>query len=615
MNNLVDTFLYRHDPEGIFTYVSSSVTQVLGYSTAEFLTHFGEYMTDHPANQEATRRMEQSMKGIQQPPYDVEIYHKEGGVCWLAVSETPVRDSRGRVVAVEGVAHSITERKQVEAKLNRFALVIEQASESVIITNTTGIITYVNPAFERVTGYTSTEVIGQNPRILKSGEMDEAVYRDLWESITRGDSWSGTLVNKRKDGTLFTEETTISPLRAASGAIASFVAVKRNVTRELELEEQFLQAQKMEAVGQLAGGVAHDFNNLLQVIIGYGYIAQEASDVDSEIYQGLDQVMKAADRATILVQQLLAFSRKQVLKLEVLDLSVLVSDMAKMIQRVLGEHIAFNLLSEPGLKSILADKGQIEQVLMNLCVNARDAMAGGGTLTIETGNIEVDAAFVEANAWAKCGHFVVLSLTDTGCGMDEETQRRIFEPFFTTKGLGKGTGLGLSTVFGITRQHNGMVHVYSEPGTGTTFKVYLPRIEGTEIYDEAIEVIPPRGGTEIILLADDDEGVRNIAKAMLDKAGYIVLTAADGEEAIRVFDEHADEIKLALLDVVMPKLGGKAVFDHIQERSPQTHVLFSSGYSINGIHSNFVLDDGMHLIQKPYQQDALLRRIRDLLDS
>ncbi|MCP4645083.1 MAG: PAS domain S-box protein [bacterium] len=869
-DNLLGSFLYRHDAEGVFSYVSSSITQVLGYTPEEFSVHYSQTLTDHPINQHANRMTQHVLAGGEPEPYEVQVRDKDGGTHWLAVSESAVHDTHGTVVAVEGVVHDIsdrkhaeqelrareevlgalietsrdwiwsidshgvhtycnpaveailgytagellgkpsldlvhdedrqkieamlpthiadkegwsimlirwrhkdggwrylesnavpildesgelagfrgvdrdvtermraeeelrdseqryhslfehasdaifllkdghfvdcnpktldlfgctrdqivgetpygfspetqadgrqstekaiekiqaalqgepqtfewqhcrrdgslfdaevnlnrlelggvehvlvivrdiTERKNAEAELRRFALVIEQAAEIVVIADTEGSITYVNPAFEEVTGYTREEAIGQNPRILKSGEMDESIYRVLWETLVRGETWSGRLVNKRKDGTLFTEDATISPLRSTSGEVVSYVAVKHNVSRELELEEQFFQAQKMEAVGQLAGGVAHDFNNLLQVIQGYGELVMMDLDAGSKMYDGLNQVMEASDRARTLVRQLLAFSRKQVLELEDVDLSGVVGNLAKMIQRVIGADISFDIHSEPGYKRIRADKGQLEQILMNLCVNARDAMPEGGALTVETGSVTLDGEFCAANDWAKPGRYVVLSVSDTGCGMDEETQRRIFEPFFTTKELGKGTGLGLSTVFGIVRQHHGMVHVYSEIGTGSAFRIYLPKLEGAETKQEEEVLAPPRGGTETVLLADDDKAVCGVAENILTRAGYTVLTAFDGEDAIRVFDEHAEEIDLALLDVVMPNLGGKAVAHHIRETCAETPVLFASGYSADAIHTGYILDEGVRLIQKPYHRIELLRRVREVLDS
>jgi len=284
-----------------------------------------------------------------------------------------------------------------------------------------------------------------------------------------------------------------------------------------------------------------------------------------------------------------------------------------MIQRVIGEHITLHFVSCHNLGIVLADRGQIEQIIMNLCVNARDAMGESGKLTIETSTIELNDEFCETNAWAIPGRYVMISVTDMGCGMDEETQKQIFEPFFTTKDTGQGTGLGLSTVFGIIQQHNGMVHVESEVGAGTTFSIYLPEVEATMPLDDEITTTYSHGGTETILFADDDELVSSVTEDMLLEAGYTVLKAGDGEEAIRLFDEHKDNIDLALLDVVMPKLGGKAVREHILKERPEFPILFSSGYSSDAIHTNFVLDAGMHLIQKPYPRRMLLQKLREVI--
>ncbi|HPQ70898.1 MAG TPA: PAS domain S-box protein [bacterium] len=543
----------------------------------------------------------------------IETEHKrrDGTVFPVEIRLSPIQlNGKQRVIAL---ARDISERKQAEEERQRFELVIKQAAEIVVITDTQGNIIYVNPAFEKTTGYSLAEAVGRNPRILKSGKMDPAEYRVLWETILSGHTWTGQLTNKKKDGSLYVEDALISPLRNEAGEIVNFVAVKRDITNELELKEQFFQSQKMEAIGQLAGGVAHDFNNLLQVILGYGELALEESR-GRKVVNELREVMKASENAKTLVRQLLAFSRKQVLDTIDLNLGDVVNDLAKMIQRVIGENISFNIMSESGLKLIHADRGQLEQILLNLCVNARDAMPDGGTLTIETRNTELDEEFCLANPWARPGRYVVLSVTDTGCGMDEETQRHIFEPFFTTKKLGKGTGLGLSTVFGIIRQHNGMIHVYSEPGHGTTFRIYLPMIDAQQIIERQHETTAPHGGFETILLADDDATVRRVAIAMLQRAGYAVIEAGDGEEAIRILNERIAEIDLALLDMVMPKIGGRHVFDHMRSNGMHIPVLFASGYSTDAFHGDFKVDQNVGLIQKPYLRDALLHKVREILD-
>jgi PAS domain S-box-containing protein len=493
MDNLVRSFIYQHDTVGKFNYLSRSITNVLGYEPDEFLKDINTYLTDHPVNDEVRRHTELSIQGVQQPPYEVQIRHKNSEIYWLEVSETPMRDDSGQVIGVEGIAHDITARKRLEGQLR--------------------------------------------------------------------------------------------------------------------------QSQKMEAVGQLAGGVAHDFNNLLQVILGFGELALAESEPGGTVYDGVDQMLSAGKRAAALVRQLLAFSRQQVLRLEDLDIREIVTDLAKMIRRVIGEDIVLDIRCQTGLPAIRADRGQIEQILLNLCINARDAMSGGGSLILETDCVDLDDEYCRPFPWASPGRYAMLSVTDTGCGMDPEVQQRIFEPFFTTKGLDKGTGLGLSTVYGIVQQHNGITSVSSAVGAGTTFQIYFPLLSESSTPGDAAPAAEPPGGTETILIAEDDDSVRAVAERFLSAQGYTVLTAEDGSEAIRLFDENIDRIDFVLLDVVMPKLGGRAVFDHIRAKSPQTGILFASGYNSSGIHVDSVLADDMELIQKPYRRHELLLTVRRMLDQ
>ena len=382
-----------------------------------------------------------------------------------------------------------------------------------------------------------------------------------------------------------------------------------------KLEIQLRQAQKMEAVGQLAGGIAHDFNNLLQVILGRLDLIQDDLPQDMSNTQEIDEVRKAAERAADLTRQLLAFSRRQIIQPINLDLNDLIEGLLKMIRRFIGEHIELRFIPGARLGTIHADKGQVEQVLMNLCVNARDAMSGGGVLTIETENVLISDDYCSEHPWAMEGRYVLLSVMDTGHGMDETTCSQVFEPFFTTKEVGHGTGLGLATVYGIVKQHNGMIQVYSELEKGTVFKVYFPIVERpAEEVGSKIES-PVVGGSETILVAEDEEGVRSLVSRMLQSAGYTVLMACDGEDALRVFEEHADSIDMALLDVMMPKLGGREVMDYIHMKCPSIRFLFSSGYSENAIHTNFVIKKGIHLISKPYRKPDLLRAVRATLDA
>jgi ABC-type amino acid transport substrate-binding protein/signal transduction histidine kinase/CheY-like chemotaxis protein len=401
---------------------------------------------------------------------------------------------------------------------------------------------------------------------------------------------------------------------ALAGIRESEALVQAEVDRE-EMQRQLLQSQKMEAIGQLAGGVAHDFNNMLQVIMGHAQMLAELCDhADAEASQGISEILRGAKRASELTRQLLLFSRRQVMTLQTLNFNEIVENVLKMIRRLIGEHIRLEWLPGASVGSVQADAGMMEQVLMNLCVNARDAMPTGGVLTIETANVVIDSDYCRAHSWARPGRFVLLSVTDTGVGMDRETLDRVFEPFYTTKEEGKGTGIGLATVYGIVKQHDGMIGAYSEPGKGSLFKVYLPMTEQKAVKVGVRLEGAVSGGSETILLAEDDELVRELARKMLERAGYNVLVAVDGEEAIEVF-RAAPRVDLLLLDVIMPRLGGHEALDRIRAIRPDVPALFSSGYSENAIHTNFVLHEGLALVQKPYSSDELLRAVRKALDQ
>ncbi len=403
-------------------------------------------------------------------------------------------------------------------------------------------------------------------------------------------------------------------ISAAPWGERGFATLFSDVTERKRTEEQLRQAQKMEAVGQLAGGVAHDFNNLLQVINGYTEMAMEDLGPLHPIHETLKDVAQAGERAARLVGQLLAFSRRQVIKPENLDLNAVVASILNMLGRVLGEHIRIEFVPGRPLGTVQADRGQMEQVLMNLSVNARDAMPDGGLLKIETRNITMDAAYCRTHTWGRPGSFVQLSVTDTGCGMDAQTVDRVFDPFFTTKEVGKGTGLGLATVYGIVRQHEGMVRVASEPGRGTVFQIYLATVEEAPVAAETQSEKPLRRGTETIVVAEDEAKVRELTRRILVNAGYTVLTAENGEETLRICEERGEAVDLVLLDVVMPRMGGKAVYQKLKSRYPRMRFLFASGYSAGALHTNFILDEGIELIEKPFDPKSLLGQIRAILD-
>lgn len=527
----------------------------------------------------------------------------------------PLYSADNTIHRIMVVVENITERKIAESEKERFLSIIEQVSEGIVITDVTGKIQFINSAFEAMSGYSKSELLGENPRIFKSGHHETDFYEKIWNSITSGISWNGKVVNKRKDGQLYTEEMTISPAFNANKEIISFVAVKRDITREINLEEQLRQAQKMEAIGQLTGGVAHDFNNLLQVINGYtDLVLDDLAKTDSH-YESLTQVGKAGKRATNLVRQLLIFSRREVMQPKILNLNTVISDLLKMLGRVIGEHIHLEWNPGENLKTIFADRGMVEQSIMNLCVNARDAMEKGGNLTIRTSEQTLDEVFCENKVWADPGLYTVLEVSDTGCGMEAAVLKRIFEPFFTTKEMGRGTGLGLATVYGVVKQHEGLINVESQINNGTVFYLYWPveEIDQKELllFDEE----PVRGGNETILLAEDDKMVRSITKRILENAGYSVFAVENGKEALEMYDQQGENIDLGLLDVVMPEIGGKDVYEYIVNKGSSMKVLFASGYSRNSIHNHFINENHLDFVQKPYKRVDLLTVVRQVLDD
>lgn len=384
-----------------------------------------------------------------------------------------------------------------------------------------------------------------------------------------------------------------------------------------KLEDQLQQSQKMEAIGTLTGGIAHDFNNILTAIIGYGNILKMKLAKDSPLLGYADQILSSAERAANLTHRLLAFSRKQVINLKPININEVVAGIEKFLLRIIGEDVELKTLFSGRRLVVMADAGQLEQVLMNLAANARDAMPNGGILEIETEAVEIDTDFLkiyEHDEHDKPGMYALISVTDTGQGMNEKTRQRIFEPFFTTKEVGKGTGLGLSMVYGIIKQHNGYINCYSEPGKGTTFKIYMPLIEGEPEKAKEEKHVPALRGTETILLAEDDEDVRKLTKIVLEEAGYRVVEAADGEEAVEKFKEGRDRINLLLLDVIMPVMSGKAVYEEAKKIKPGIKALFSSGYTADFIHRQRILEEGLNIISKPVPPHELLEKIREALE-
>jgi PAS domain S-box-containing protein len=509
------------------------------------------------------------------------------------------------------------ERRRMEEKLReseeRYRTALDGMIEGCQIIGRDFRYLYVNDASALHGKRPKAELLGRTMMECYPGiEQTElfAVLRECMDSRT-----SRRLENEFAfpDGSRGTFELSIQP------APEGLLILSQDISERRSLEEQLLQAQKMEAVGRLAGGVAHDFNNLLTAIMGYSELALDALPEGHPEHNHIEEINKCGERAAALTRQLLAFSRKQIFQPEVLCLNEVVSGMTKMLRRMIPENVELVAVLDPALERVMLDPTQMEQILMNLAVNSRDAMPQGGKLTLETANAELDVAYTKSHPEVQPGHYVMLAVSDTGCGMDRKTQVHIFEPFFTTKEKGKGTGLGLSTVYGIVKQSGGSIFVYSEPGKGTAFKIYLPRVEeapgegGPVVEKRPVPSLPQ--GAETVLLAEDDETIRRMIYEILQYAGYSVLEAGRGEEALRLAGEHAGPIHLLITDMVMPGMGGREVAGRLAALRPGTRVLFVSGYTDDAIVRHGVLEHGVAFLQKPFKPEALLHKVRETLDG
>ena len=495
---------------------------------------------------------------------------------------------------------------------------LQSASQAILSIDRTGRIVLANPKTEEMFGYTGEELLGARIEILLPESQRRAHGRDREEYFTRPRvrpmGIGMDLAGRRKNGTEFPVEISLSYVETTEGVFA--IAFVNDISDRKQLEDRLLQAQKMEAVGRLAGGVAHDFNNMLTVIAGYNrMILDDLSPLDP-LRGCAEEVLKAADRAAALTQQLLAFSRRQVMRSCVMNVNTTVEHTEKMLRRLIGEDIELVLSLSADIGNIKADPNHIEQAIVNLALNARDAMPKGGRITVETANVYLDENYVRTHMGVKPGDFVMVAVSDTGHGMDAETRRRLFEPFFTTKEKGKGTGLGLATVYGVVKQLGGDIWVYSEPGQGTTFKLYFPRVTETASLPPASPVEANRApSTETILVVEDEQAVRDLTVKILRKLGHTILAAANGAEAIEIATSYPGPIALLLTDVVMPNMSGRQVADHLLKLRPDLKVLYLSGYTDNTVIHHGVLDHGVEFLPKPFSREALARKIRDVLGS
>ena len=526
-------------------------------------------------------------------------------------------------IAALSYTNMLLAKASVEHRLLHSA--IEQSGEAIIITDAAANIQYVNPAFASITGYEPRAVLGQNPRLLHSGRQDAAFYRQMWQTLTGGPTWQGRRVNRRQDVELYTEDATISPVRDQDGTIVSYVAVKRDVTAHLriesekqQIEAQYQQAQKVESVGRLAGGIAHDLNNLLLPIIFCGEMLQDDIAPHDERRRSVDDILASAFRARDLVSQLLAFSRRQPMAFQVLDLNAVVRGLERLLRRTICENVRIDMQPADQPLHIMADAGQVEQGLVNLAVNAQDAMPDGGRLTIETGSVELDAAYAQRHTGVTPGAYAMLSVSDSGHGIAAEVRQHIFEPFYSTKG-DAGTGMGLATVYGIVKQHKGNIWVYSEPARGTVFKVYLPlQVEPCAAAgrDRQPSALPANlAGDETVLLVEDNASVRDLCQRVLVAQGYTVLPAAGGAEALALLERISPRIDLVLTDVIMPGMNGRELYLAVRQRNLGVQVVYMSGYTGDVITRQRVLEDDATLLQKPFTTLKLLETVRGALSS
>jgi len=541
------------------------------------------------------------------------LYFKDGRV-FERYSAPMVMDGipAGRVWSFR----DITVRRTVEEAHARLAMAVEQAAETIMITDPDGTIIYANPAFEKISGFTRAETLGHNPRILKSGKQTADFYRQMWATLASGHVWKGNFINKRKDGSLYEEDATISPVCNGDGKICNYVAVKHDVTREVQLKRQLLEVQKMEAVGRLAGGVAHDFNNLLTVIMGYTELCRGILPAEHPGRVWLDKIINSSKRSAALTHQLLAFARRQVIAPRILDLNVTVEGMLSLLRQMIGEDVQLVWLPSGKPETITFDSSQIDQILVNLCVNARDAITGVGKITIKTANITMDPATCANLSGAVPGEYVLLTVYDDGRGMAKDVLDHIFEPFFTTKAFGEGTGLGLATVYGIVKQNNGYIDVTSLPGQGACFNIYLPRVVCETLSSPvAITAGAPQGRGETVMIVEDERSLREICRLYLDRLGYKTLAAENPQAALDMAAKHPDDIQLLLTDVVMPGMNGRDLAKNMLPLYPHLKYLFMSGYTADIIARQGVLDEGMQFLSKPFSRDVLARKVREVLEG
>ena len=632
MKTLMDTVpdaIYFKDRDSRFIRANRALAARVGVAHPEQLvgkTDRDFYAREHA---DAARQAEETILRTGHPIVGLEERESwpDGREAWVSTTKLPMRDEDGRIVGTLGISRDITARREAERRLVeseiRFRTAFMTGTDAYLIAGLRdGKIYEANEQFLAMYGFRRDEVIGQSSLDLGLWPDPDQRRTLISRLAAEGQVRNFEVLARRKTGEAFPVVASVAVLPGDDpplmmSVIRDVSELRRSEQALRRMEEQFRQSQRLEAVGRLAGGVAHDFNNILTAITGHSSLLAESMAPGDSRREDVEGIRTAAQRAAVLTRQLLAFSRKQVLQTRVLDLNGVVRGLDKMLRRVIGEDIRLDLALAPDLVPVRADPGQLEQVIVNLAVNARDAMPAGGRLTIETANVVLDEADVAAHAPLPSGPHVMLSVADTGVGMDAETQSHLFEPFFTTKEVGKGTGLGLSTVYGIVKQSGGSIWASSEPGRGATFRIYLPPVhEAVESPDLAAAPAPrPSGGHETLLLAEDDPGVREVVSDALAQQGYSVLRAPDGQTALEIARAHPGGIHLLLSDLVMPGMSGRELAEALKAERPGLRILFMSGYTDDAVVRQAVLESGLPFLQKPFTPGALAAKVRAVLDQ
>jgi PAS domain S-box-containing protein len=603
--------VYCRDPEGRLLAANRAFLGKFSLSRGERPTTVHELL--HP---EDAAGLASAAVALRMPPHRVtreQRWRTPQGWRWMTWEEIAILDAQGGIQVVQAVGLDITRQRVAEELYLKLSRAVEQSPVAIVITDAEGRTQYVNAHYTKISGYTLEDILERNIAVLREGHPTEAAFQDFWRVVSQGGQWQGELMRQRADGTPIWESVQVSCLRNPAGEIINLLCLREDITERRQLEEQLRQAQKMESLGTLAGGIAHDFNNLLAVISGYAELSLLQAD-PANLPKHLREIQRAAQRACGLVRQILTFSRKAEVRYAPVDLNQLVRDLVALLGETFPRNVSLQLALDDALAPLLADQNQLQQIVLNLCVNARDAMPGGGVITLTT-SVVPGSALAGRPGVPPGRTFACLQVSDTGTGMTPEVRARLFEPFFTTKPTNEGTGLGLAVVYGIATNHHGFIEVDSQPGVGSTFRVYLPVKDAI-----ALEAAPAAntffpGGTERVLVVDDELALRKLLETALTRKGYTVTLAGNGLEAMELINDSARSFDAVLLDLNLPGATGFEVFKVIKSNRPCLPILVLSGHLSPGTRSEFAQAGHTDFVQKPYALDDLGRRLRSLLDN